>query len=919
MFKPLFLCFTVLLLLAAAPAVQCQQGLPKLVTTVEGIKEYALSNGLHVLLVPDASQTNLIVNIVYKVGSRHEGYGETGMAHLIEHMLFKQCGKFTDIKKAIADKGAFANGTTWYDRTNYYEILSASDENLRWALDMEADRMVNSKMLAAELQKEFSVVRNEFEIGENYPSQVLNERVLSAMYLWHNYGKSTIGSKEDIERVKAESLKVFYKKYYQPDNAVLVIAGKFDENKALAEVQQYFGPIPRPTRVLKAPYTVEPEQDGERSVQLRRTGDIQYIGMAYHTPAVADKDFVANDVLIEILTNNPSGTFYKKLVDAKLASKVSGYTQTLYDPGFSYFETEVPKDKNIDSAKQALFQAADAVGTMTITEEDLTRARNNRLKNIENTNNKILDLSIGITEYIGAGDWRLWFLNRDRLEQLTLADVQAAAKKYYKTSNRTYGVFIPDAAPDRTKVAETPDIMQLLNGYKGKDVAQQKSNFENSIENIKKNTEYGSLPNGGKYALLEKPTKGDKIDAIVTLRLGDESSLMNKSEIAAVTAKLLKTGTSTKTKKQITDELDRIKTDMTVSGNASGVTVRINTDKQNLPAALTLLDDLLMHPKFDKEEFDKIIIDSKADYEANRNEPSSLASIKLAKLTSQYPKGHPNYAPDTDESLAALAAVQLDDVKKYYADFYGGNNSISAFVGELDKPQIKNFLQHTLGGWASKTTYREIETKYFDVPGTVQTISTPDKTNAALFGGINLNISEKHADYPAIFMANELLGGGSFLSSRIPQRLREKEGMSYGAGTYVGAEHKYNAGSWGVYAFFNPLYQQRLDSALHEEITKARTGGFTEDELKKSVNSWLQQNKTVLGVNNMLAGMLRSYLADDRDLTEFTDFENKIKGLSLAAVNAALRKYFDESKLTLIYAGDFQKNKTGTDTRKKPF
>ena len=232
---------------------------------MEGVKEFELNNGLRVLLIPDASQTNIAVNIVYKVGSRHEGYGETGMAHLLEHMLFKQCKKFDDIKKAIADKGASANGTTWYDRTNYYEILSASDENLRWAIDMEADRMVNSKILPEELKKEFSVVRNEFEIGENYQSSVLNERILSAMYLWHNYGKSTIGSKEDIERVKADNLKVFYKKYYQPDNAVLIIAGKFDEKKALAYVQQYFGPIPRPTRVLQPTYTVEPPQDGERS------------------------------------------------------------------------------------------------------------------------------------------------------------------------------------------------------------------------------------------------------------------------------------------------------------------------------------------------------------------------------------------------------------------------------------------------------------------------------------------------------------------------------------------------------------------------------------------------------------------------------------------------------------------------------
>src|SRR6476469_769653 len=208
-----YLLFLLVGLLCATGEKVFAQSSPRLVTTVEGLKEYELDNGLRILLIPDASQTNIAINIVYKVGSRHEGYGETGMAHLIEHMLFKQCEKFTDIKKAIADKGALANGTTWYDRTNYYEILSASDENLSWAIDMEADRMIHSKILPEELAKEFSVVRNEFEIGENYPNNVLNERILSTMYLWHNYGKSTIGSKEDIERVKAENLKAFYKKY----------------------------------------------------------------------------------------------------------------------------------------------------------------------------------------------------------------------------------------------------------------------------------------------------------------------------------------------------------------------------------------------------------------------------------------------------------------------------------------------------------------------------------------------------------------------------------------------------------------------------------------------------------------------------------------------------------------------------------
>ncbi len=403
--------------------------------------------------------------------------------------------------------------------------------------------------------------------------------------------------------------------------------------------------------------------------------------------------------------------------------------------------------------------------------------------------------------------------------------------------------------------------------------------------------------------------------------MGDETSLNGKSEIASLTAKLLRTGTLTRSKKQIADELDRIKTEISIFGSAGGLVVRLNTDKTNLPAALALLDDMLHHPKFDAAEFEKVKLDTRADYEANRSEPSNLASVQLAKKTSKYPKGHPSYAADTDESLAEIAAIKLEDVKKYYNDFYGANNSIASFVGEIDQNTVLGFLEKSLGKWNSKLPYKEIVPKYFDVPGQTVSMNTPDKTNAALMGSINIPVSEKHADYPAIFMANELLGGGAFLSSRIPQRLREKEGMSYGAGTYVGTDYKYEAGSWGVYAFFNPLYRGKLDSALHEEIGRARKDGFTQDELQKSVASWLQQNKTILGLNSALANILRTYLRDGRDLDEFTAFEEKIKALDLASVNAALRKYFDESKLTLIYAGDFKNAAAPTSTKqeKKPF
>jgi len=313
------------------------------------------------------------------------------------------------------------------------------------------------------------------------------------------------------------------------------------------------------------------------------------------------------------------------------------------------------------------------------------------------------------------------------------------------------------------------------------------------------------------------------------------------------------------------------------------------------------------------------MVESKADVETGKNDPQTLASEKLGKLLTNYPKGHPSYQKTSDEKLEDLSKIKLDDINKFYKDFYGANNSISAFVGQLDKKQINTFLQNTFANWNSKESFAVVVPKYFETKGTTESINTPDKTSAIVLGAININVSEKHPDFPAMYMANELLGGGAFLSSRIPQRLRENEGMSYGAGTFMNSNYNYDYTNWGVYAIFNPLYKGRLDSALQQEIDKARTGGFTKEELEKSKISWLEQNKSSLGMNSFLANQLRWYMRDGRSLDDFTSFENKINGLSLESVNAALRKYFDKSKLVLIYGGEFDKGKTDKTGDKKGF
>src|SRR5438105_4484924 len=356
---------------------------PKAVTSIEGVSEHRLENGLRVLTIPDPGVDTITVHIAYLVGSRHEGYGEKGMAHLLEHMLFKGSKRHPNIKEEFTRRGARWNGTTSNDRTNYFETISASDANLEWAIELEADRMVNSRVSREDLDSEMTVVRNEFEMGENNPGAVMFQRMQQLAYPWHNYGNPIIRQRAHIERVPIDKLQAFYRTWYQPDNAVLIIAGKFDEPRALALVEKYFGALPKPQRRLPELYTEEPTQDGERTVTLRRIGDNQLVSALYRVPAASHPEYPAIDVLVQILGDVPAGRLHRALVQKGLAASTWGAERGLHDPGYMYFGAQLAKDASLQAARDALLSVVEGVREEKITADEVERARTRLLNDFE--------------------------------------------------------------------------------------------------------------------------------------------------------------------------------------------------------------------------------------------------------------------------------------------------------------------------------------------------------------------------------------------------------------------------------------------------------------------------------------------------------------------------------------------------------
>ena len=875
------------------------------ITTVEGITEYRLRNGLRVLLFPDPSKPTITVNITYLVGSRNENYGETGMAHLLEHLLFMGSKNHPNILKEFADHGARRNGTTWLDRTNYYETFVATEENLRWAIEMEADRMINSFIAKKDLDSQMSVVRNEFEAGENNPAGVMLERAISTAFLWHNYGNSAIGARSDIENVPIERLQAFYRNYYQPDNAVLLVVGQFDEAKTLDLINKNFSSIPRPARELPKSYTSEPTQDGERAVTLRRVGDVQAVEAVYHVPSGSHPEFAAIDVLTEILGARPAGRLHKALVETKKASSVAGFNFQLREPGVAIFAAEVRQDTSLDAARDTLLQTVESFNASAPTKEEVERARTALLKGMEQTFNSSERIGLAMSEWLGMGDWRLFFLHRDRLRQVTPEDVSRVAARYFKSSNRTLAMFIPTAKPDRAEIPPVPDLVAMLKDYKGDAAISTGEAFDPMPSNIETRTVRNQTPGGLKLALLPKKTRGGTVVAAMTLRFGDEKSLMNRAAAAQLVGQMLMRGTQKHTRQQIQDEFNRLKASVSVTGSASLAFVTIETIRENLPAVLRLVAEVLREPSFPESEFEQLKQQALAGIEQQRSDPQAMANVALNRHLNVYPKGDPRYIMTPDEQIEMINRTTLEEVRKFYADFYGASNGELAIVGDFDDKEIARLSLDLLGNWKSPRPFERLSNPYRDVPSINKSLEAPDKANAFFTTGLNIQVRDDDPDYPALVLGNYILGNSD--NSRLRMRIRVKEGLSYGVGSRILVSSLDKSGTFTSFAIYAPQNVARVEAAYKEEIARALQDGFTSEEVEAAKTGFLQAQQINRAQDSVLARLLAARLYVNRTLEWDADFERKIAALTPAQINAAMRRHIDPSKLTIIKAGDFQK------------
>jgi zinc protease len=472
-------------------------------------------------------------------------------------------------------------------------------------------------------------------------------------------------------------------------------------------------------------------------------------------------------------------------------------------------------------------------------------------------------------------------------------------------------MFIPTAAPERADIPAVPDIAALVKDYRGSDKVAAGETFEATPANIDRRTIVRKLPGGMKLALLPKKTRGATVVAQLTLRWGDEASKSGRSAACGLASAMLMRGTAKHTREQIRDEFDRLKASVGVGGEGAS----IETVRENLPAVLRLVAEILREPAFPAAEFEQLKSAALTGIQAQRGEPGSVAGLQIGRHLNPYPPEHWLYTPTLEERIARLDSVGVEDLKRCHADFYGATDGDMAVVGDFDPDEITRLTGELFDDWKSPRAFARIPGRFHDAPAINRNLATPDKANAVFRAGLNLRLRDDNPDHAALTLGNYLLGGSS--SSRLTRRVREQEGLSYSVRSWLSAGSVDELGEFGVSAIYAPQNRARIEAAINDVLQQALRDGFSEEELAQAKNGYLESRKLARTQDYSIAGRLATNLYLGRTMAWDADFDARIAALTTAQIQAALRRHLDPQKLSIVKAGDFARVAGGAAVAEK--
>jgi zinc protease len=887
------------------------------VDSFRGIDQYRLkSNGMTILLVPDHTSPVFTFMVVYHVGSRNEAPGNTGSAHLLEHMIFNKSTEnfgranghktFQEVLYEAGADFASTNMTTWNDRMNGYSTLPSG--KLELAMKIEADRLGRGLILDSERQSEMSVVRNEYEIGENDPSQALFKNVVAAAIQAHPYHWDTIGYRSDIEGVTTEKLREHYKNFFWPDNSEALLVGDFDTEAALATFDREFGSFKKSDRPIPQVITAEPPQEGERRVTVQRPGSIGIVMLGYVRPGGLHPDFMPLEVLSSILADGVNSRLYRALVEQGLATNVQSYNFTLRDPYPLLIEATLAAGKSHEELEKAIKAAVAEVVANGVTDEEVKRAQQQIEVAVIRSRDGTYNYASNMGESIASTNWK-WFLTYiDNIKAVGAADVKRVASSYLLPHRATVGWFVPgdakSAAPVMAAVPVAASTPTETRGQAALPVVQQRGTAKRAAGTFAQRTTRKVLANGIIVDVVENhsvPTVAIRGIALA----GDISAPSGKPALPALTAKMLARGTKSRNKEQIGKLLDDVGATRSYNSALTEATLNVNGMSRDLALLVDVLADELKNPAFTDDELAKAKKELENDYRRNDDNTGARALARLTQLV--YQETHPYYAAGRARLVESANAATADDLRAFHRARYSGAGLIVAIVGDVDTAKTLALVEKQLGGIpkGERLSYATLARTTPSDQGVREAVTMRGKANMNIVMGTASGLRRNDPDYEAALIANAALGQNA-LSSRIGRRVRDTEGLSYSLASRFGNTDAID-GMWYVNVNVAPQNMAKAMQSTREEIEKFGREGVTDEEVATQQSFFAGNYQVGLGSNAGIATALVNAEKFGFGPRYLDEFPSRIRAVTKEQVNAAMHKHFFPEKLHVIVAGDLEK------------
>lgn len=893
------------------------------VRTVGDIDEYKLeSNGLQVLLLPEHSSPTLTFMVTYRVGSRNEVTGTTGATHLLEHLMFKGTNqrdrrKGNNVDQILEQVGARYNATTWLDRTNYYENLGS--QHLATAIDIEADRMRHLLLRESDRKPEMTVVRNEFERGENSPVRALYKEIYQTAFVAHPYHHSTIGHRSDIEQVPIGKLREFYDTFYWPNNATVTIIGDFEPDRALALVKKSFGKYPRSPKPIPVLYTQEPEQNGPRRVTVKRAGQLGMVALAHKIPAATHADYAALGLLSAILTDGKNSRLYKALTDKNLSTGVSGDLGYNADPSLHILFLPLAPGASHEQVEQIALHEIERLKQDGVSQTELDAAVGKALAESAYDRDGSFAVAGKLNESIAAGDWTLYYHLDEALGKVTVADIQRVANRYLKEDQSTTGWFIP---VDASKSAVDNGVKAVGESARGMQYYRDPSTTEHALATspmsaAASKSDASSLAVGAtkiaphivrsKVADIDLMVYPTGVKDVVTLRAAlaaGRAQSGSKPAIATLTAMLLEQGTTKQDKFAIAEQLEAVGATLDFHADADTLDISARFLKKDTALVIGLLAQQLREPALSAVEFAK----AQKQYigKVKRQLESTDFRADDAFSRAVYPQGHPNRNPEPQALIAEIESTKLDDIKAFHSAHYGPAHMTMVVTGDVPVKLLQEQLDHAFAGWThGSAAVRAL--KAIDIASATETtIDMPGKTSVSIVLGQPSGLTYSHPEYLALRVGSAILGSG--FTGRLMANVRDKEGLTYGIGAGL-QNDSFNEGEWNIYATFAPSLLARGIASTRNQLDQWYRHGVTETEVQSRKTNLIGAFQVSLATsdglaNNLLATVKRGYPPSWVD-----NYPARIQAITAAQVNAAIRKYIHPDRMVLIKAGSVPSGK----------